>query len=341
MPPVTRRTNSLRSTRSKSKPKRQEERKHDDNRSKESQSVVTRRNKSKKRRFRQSGPELDDMDCAKSEPRTRLQKRKAESVKVDLSSQYLDPPRPEKMTRRHPAEVSLVTPSPNVARSITKVSHLEGIEKLKTCDYSSSNSSFEERPDEESLPEGVNSIHLSSPCLHNDHNSASSLTESFIKSYGREYHNSLSSVGNDLACESSDRFKASPSVSSMSPGICTRQNRRRSPRLLQKRVAQLSSPSSISSSSIDSSIDSQSCLGSHSHSRRKNGIGEKARAILISWIVEVGMEYKLAQITLHTAIGLVDRSLAIATIINGDSLRGIDDVPGLALDRSTLQLLGW
>lgn len=347
MPPITRRRNSLRPTRSKPKRKPQRERKQDDfssndpPRSRSSRHKRrSRESKSTERKNRpQSGSKEDEKKLIDVEPRTRSQKRKADtgSLNLNISSfpTCIDVPRSNKKARKFTGEASLVTPSPNLPRSITKVSRREDLEDLKNYSYSSTSSFEESLCSESCLPEGVNNIQSSSTSLSdNDHNSPTSLTESFIKCYGKDFYKSFISAENDFIYQPSDRFKASPSISSMSPGV-----RRRSPRLRKQALS--SSPSSISSSSMMSSNESQSYEDHFNYLERKNGIGEKARSILISWIVEVGMEYKLAQITLHTAIGLVDRSLAIATIVDRDHCQGSDDTSGLVLDRSTLQLLGW
>ena len=340
MPPITRRRNRLRS---KSQRERKEDNagSNDPPRSRSSSQRKKSRLSKSVRKNRPKGGSKDEKKVKHSDPRARSQKRKAEGDSVNLNNSSfptcIDVPKSNKKTRKLPGEASLVTPSPNLPRSITKISRLEDLEELKNYSYSSA-SSFEESVCSEScLPEGVNSIHISTSCSDYDHNSSSSLTESFVKIYGKDFYKSFILAENDVIYQPSDRFRASPSVSSMSPGV-----RRRSPRLMkQEKLNQLSSPSSISSSSISSSNESKSYEDHFNYLKRKNGIGEKARSILISWIVEVGMEYKLAQITLHTAIGLIDRSLAIATIVDRDYFNEYEETSGLVLDRSTLQLLGW
>jgi len=63
------------------------------------------------------------------------------------------------------------------------------------------------------------------------------------------------------------------------------------------------------------------------------------RAILIDWLIEISDEYKLKEVTLFTAIGLVDRSLALGKFLKRDAYleRGRNEV---VVDRDSLQLLG-
>ncbi len=70
------------------------------------------------------------------------------------------------------------------------------------------------------------------------------------------------------------------------------------------------------------------------------------RAVLIDWLIEVAEEYKIASVTLHTAVALVDRCLASCVIAkNAKWEKSCEKAKKkerkLVVDRNTFQLLGW
>jgi Cyclin len=81
------------------------------------------------------------------------------------------------------------------------------------------------------------------------------------------------------------------------------------------------------------------------------------RAVLVDWLIEVAAEYNLGSITLHTAVGLVDRCLAsekcelVKSSSSSDKWKKSSENTGngaflkkkkcLVVTRKTIQLLGW
>jgi hypothetical protein len=86
-------------------------------------------------------------------------------------------------------------------------------------------------------------------------------------------------------------------------------------------------------------------------SDRNSLITSPIRAVLVDWLIEVAEEYRLGGVTLHTAVGLVDRCLANVNcrLVKDVMVEQWDDdwskkgCKGrqLIIDRKTVQLLGW
>ncbi len=75
---------------------------------------------------------------------------------------------------------------------------------------------------------------------------------------------------------------------------------------------------------------------------RNEYVTEHMRAVLIDWLIEVAEEYKIASVTLHTAVALVDRCLASCVIAkNAKWEKAKKKERKLIVDRNTFQLLGW
>ena len=83
----------------------------------------------------------------------------------------------------------------------------------------------------------------------------------------------------------------------------------------------------------------------HDYMERQPDLSPEMRKILIDWLIELTEEYNITSKTLHTAISLVDRSLAsVMDVFDDYSSEGSESdslLRGFLIPRESLQCVGW
>ena len=78
---------------------------------------------------------------------------------------------------------------------------------------------------------------------------------------------------------------------------------------------------------------------------RQPDLSPEMRKILVDWLIELTEEYNINSKTLHTAISLVDRSLAsVMDVFDDSSSEGSESsslLRGFLIPRESLQCVGW
>lgn len=212
---------------------------------------------------------------------------------------------------------------------------------------------------EEGLPAGVvnidrlafsceNEIRLMCSCHHGlDHCCASNLTESYLATYSQDHDKYLESAEDNSfstdsvsTCFSISTSSAASPLSLSPPSTVIRRSTRRRRKNQFVGEDALFSYSTINVKCSDECIIPQPNEEINYLSWHQN-LSADTRATLIDWLIEVAGEYQLLDVTLHTAVGLVDRSLARAVYLrDGESLQSSNGRSALIINKETLQLLG-
>jgi len=251
---------------------------------------------------------------------------------------------------------SIVTPSPASRYAI------KNLKLVELPSPSVSSTSLDAVIDkEDGLPDGVvnidsfsftcrNDPRIKCSCHHDrDHCSPTSLTESYLSSYSQDHDAYLESAEDNYlatdsvsACFSIATTSTTSSPQSLSPQSQRPVMKRRSKRLWKK-TADKDVPFSHATINVECS---EYCIipkpnEEVNYLSRHQELNAGMRAVLIDWLIEVAQEFELLDITLHTAVELVDRSLARALFVGyGGECAPSSDGNRLVVNRETLQLLG-
>ena len=185
-----------------------------------------------------------------------------------------------------------------------------------------------------SVPEGVLDLYpkqRNHKCFcDDDHCNANSLTHSYLNCYGQHYYQHLKEWEGEC---SSKKLSAASTPSPSAP----MEDLKSTP---PSRVQYLRPKKQQDVFSVDSDSSSPSrSLADQPH------ITNRMRAVLVDWMVEVSMEYKLSQTTIHLAVELVNQSLKCgsnkSSVVSSPGSEGSGSSREFIVERDMLQCLGW
>ena len=257
-------------------------------------------------------------------------------------------------TNRPPRLGNRVTPSSNkmldrddVGASPQPLDHQSNASLSHNSGSSSSRSSMSSYSrNQAKLPPGVIDIYSRrnrSLVTDEDHNSISSLTNSYVHSYGQEFYQLLRSreTGGTVAASQSSADDSPTSLTS--PVSSTMTPNRRVVYVPHRPI--LGRDDSVSTnSSRTSTLPLSDCIPNQPH------LTPKMRAILIDWLIELSEEYKLSESTIFCAAALVNASLECGSAPEDLDEEALTQSPSsisssaqrkLVVGREMLQCLGW